>query len=188
MNATTVSNITPAGAYEQYARAEATATTAIAAWEAVVTSEWAQTILATADGIGKVNGETAVILGMENNADGVRSAQAVYSVAVLSTVARGGASVAELAKALKKGFATNSASMVDKVAYYGKTKSDRLTWASFIQGAAALAKPEGAKRTEDALAKQSLNSLLKHIGAYTLDQTEQALKALAAHRDSLVEA
>lgn len=180
MNATTVSNITPAGAYEQYARAEATATTAIEAWEAVVTSEWKWAILSTADGIGKVNGETAVILGLENNADGVRSAQAVYSVAVLSHIARGGASVHELVKALKKGFATNSASMVDKVAYYGKTKSDRLTWASFIQGAAALAKPEGTKRTEDQLATSAVKTLIKRIDLLTDEQIKQVLDAIEA--------
>lgn len=180
MNATTVSNISPAEAYSQFAKAEHNTTTALMAWEAVITPEWEAIILSTAGDISKVNGETAIHLGLENNADGVRSAQAVYSVATLAKYERGGATVQELVKALKKGFATNSEKMVERVAHYGKSKSDKLTWGSFISGVALLARPEGTKRSEESLTAQAHRGFMKRMGLYSQDQLREAEAAIAA--------
>jgi hypothetical protein len=173
MNATIVSNITIQSAYSTYSSSFAKATEAVADFENVYTAEWAS-VIAPLSGI-----EAIMAFGLENNAAGIAEANTIVSMARVQHLPAAGVSAFEMAKAIGKALANDTAVTLDKIKHYALVKSEKLTRASLVAALATVGKKPSVARTDEAKATSAVNGVVKYFASLT-DEQRATLRALLA--------
>jgi hypothetical protein len=171
MSATTVSNITPKGAYDQFVALFAKAESAIVDLDNAYTAEWAASV-ANLEAI-----EACGLFGLEQNAEGFREARIVISLGKVHNLPAAGTSVYEMARAIRDALAKDVTKTIEVVAAYAGAKNPKSTRGTFVSALGNVGRAAGTTRTDEQRATSHVNGVVKYFAALT-DEQRATLKAL----------
>lgn len=172
MNATTVSNLTPKGAYDLFVDLFARAEKAIIALDEVYTSEWAEVVanLSTPEAVAG--------FGLTDTVDGRIEANTIISLGKVHNLPDAGVSVFELARALGKAFTNDTEAASKVVAAYATAKNPRSSRATMVSALNGIGRKAGTARTDAQQATTAFNRLVEKGGLDHL--TDEQFAALDA--------